>query len=97
MLGQVEGQAGAGYAVVAGMRGWQVTQAVQITRQLDVVHRAIGRPGLVLIAEGAPSRTRQLVGQEKRRLAKVVGDTPIYEVFVGDEDGQVTCASCSST
>ena len=72
------------------MRGqWRVTQAVAGTTQLDAVHRVIGRPGVVLVAEGAPHRTKGLVAQEKKRIARIVGQVPIYEVTVGDEEGQV--------
>jgi len=53
------------------------------------VHRVIGTPGIVLISEGAPNRTRGLVVAEKKRLARVVGETPIYDVAIGDGEGQV--------
>lgn len=87
---QVEGQVGAAAAVLQNMRGnWRVTPAVQFSKEQDLVHRVIGRPGVVLVAEGNPNRLRGLVVNEKKRLAKVVGDTPIYDVVVGDADGQV--------
>jgi hypothetical protein len=88
---QVEGQAGAAAAVLTNMRGnWRVTPAVQLNRDQDMVHRVIGRPGVVLVGEGNPSRLRGLVVNEKRLLARVVGDTPIYDVVVGDGEGQVS-------
>ena len=86
----IEGQPGAGAAVLMSMRGnWRVTPAVAITRNQDLVHRVIGRPGVILVAEGAPSRARELVGNEARKLRRVVGETPIYDVLVGDGEGQV--------
>jgi hypothetical protein len=88
--GLVEGQPGAAGAVVQNIRGWRVTQGVQVTGQLDVVHRALGRPGVVLIGEGQPNRVKPLIAQEKKRVARIAGDTPIYDVTVGDEDGQVS-------
>ena len=30
-----------------------------------------------------------MMAQERRRLARIVGKTPIYDVVVGDEEGQV--------
>ena len=88
---QVEGQTGAAAAVLQNMRGnWRVTPAVQFNREQDMVHRVVGRPGVVLVAEGAPSRTRGLVVNEKRALARLVGETPIYDVVVGDGEGQVS-------
>ena len=87
---QVEGQAGAAAALLQNMRGnWRVTPAVQFNRDQDMVHRVIGRPGVVLVGEGNPNRLRGLVVNEKRVLARVVGDTPIYDVVIGDGEGQV--------
>lgn len=87
---QVEGQLGAAAAVLTNMRGdWRVTPAVAFTREQDLVHRVVGRPGIVLVAEGAPNRGRSLVVTEKRKLARFIGDTPVYDVLVGDGEGQV--------
>jgi hypothetical protein len=84
------GQPGAAGWALDNMRGqWRVTQAVAGTTQLDAVHRVIGRPGVILVAEGVPHRTKGLVAQEKKRIARIVGQVPIYEVLVGDEEGQV--------
>ncbi len=89
-FGQVEGQVGAAAAVVQNMRGdWRVTPAVAFSREQDLVHRVLGRPGIVLVGEGSPSRVRGLIINEKKRLARFVGDTPVYDVVVGDADGQV--------
>ena len=87
---QVEGQAGAAAAVIDNMRGdWRVTPAVGFTREQDFVHRVVGRPGIILVAEGSAARTRSLIVNEKKKLARFVGETPVYEVVVGDGDGQV--------
>ena len=88
---QVEGQVGAAAAVLNSMRGdWRVTPAVGFTREQDLVHRVLGTAGIVLVAEGSPTRTRQLVSTEKRRLTRIVGQTPVYDVSVGDDEGQVS-------
>jgi hypothetical protein len=87
---QVEGQPGAAGWVLQGMRGdWRVTQGVQLSSQLDAVHRVLGRPGVVLVGEGQPHRVRGLIAQEKKRVSRIAGDTPIYDVVLGDEEGQV--------
>lgn len=87
---QVEGQVGAAAQVLSTMRGdWRVTPAVGFTREQDLVHRVLGRPGIVLVAEGSVARTRNLLANEKKRLARFVGDTPLYDVTVGDADGQL--------
>ena len=89
-FGQVEGQLGAAAAVLSNMRGnWRVTPAVGFTKEQDLLHRVLGRPGIVLVAEGAPGRVRALIGAEKRSLARVVGETPVYDVVVGDGEGQI--------
>ena len=87
---RAEGQPGAAGWALDNMRGrWTVTQAVAGTTQLDAVHRVIGRPGIVLVAEGVPHRVKGLLAQEKKRVARVVGDTPIYDVIVGNDEGQI--------
>lgn len=87
---QVEGQPGAAAAVLQTVRGnWRVTPAVGFTREQDLVHRVIGLPGVILVGEGNPGRTRGLIGSEKKKLARFLGDTPVYEVMVGDGEGQI--------
>jgi Domain of unknown function (DUF4191) len=94
---QVEGQPGAAAWVLEGMRGdWRVSAGVAGTTQMDAVHRVLGRPGVILVAEGAPSRVRPLLAQEKKRIARVVGDAPIYDIVVGDEEGQVPLRKLST-
>lgn len=87
---KAEGQPGAAGWALGNMRGqWRVKQAVAGTSQLDAVHRVIGKPGIILVAEGSPTRIKSLLGQEKKKVARVVGDTPIYEIMVGNDDDQV--------
>ena len=94
---QVEGQPGAAAWVLEGMRGdWRVTSGVAGTAQFDAVHRVLGRPGVILVAEGVPSRVRNLLAQEKKKVARIVGDTPIYDIVVGDDEGQVPLRKLST-
>jgi hypothetical protein len=87
---QAEGQPGAAGWALDNMRGqWRVTQAVAGTTQMDAVHRVIGRPGIILVAEGAPHRVRGLLAQEKKRVARLAGKIPIYDIIVGNDEGQV--------
>jgi hypothetical protein len=87
---QVEGQPGAAAAALNMLRrGWTVTPAVAVTRNQDVVHRAVGRPGVVLVGEGSPSRVGNLLATEKRKVARFVPDVPIYDVQAGSEAGQI--------
>jgi hypothetical protein len=87
---QVEGQPGAAAWVLEGMRGdWRVSSGVAGTQQMDAVHRVLGRPGIILVAEGQPSRVRPLLAQEKKKIARVVGETPIYDITIGTGEGDM--------
>jgi|KBSSwiStaDraftv2_1062776.scaffolds.fasta_scaffold485987_1 hypothetical protein len=88
---QVDGQPGAAAAALNMLRkGWTVTPGVAVTRNQDIVHRAVGRPGVVLIAEGGgPSRLGNLLSQEKKKVARFVPDVPIYDIQAGNDEGQV--------
>lgn len=90
---KADGQPGAAGWALDNMRGqWRVTQGVAGTTHLDAVHRVIGRPGVVLVAEGAPHRVKSLLAQEKKRTSRVVGNLPIYDIVVGNEEEQVPLA-----
>jgi len=91
MFAQVEGQPGAAASVLQTVRGdWRVTPAVAFNRNMDLVHRVVGRAGVVLVGEGnSPAQIRQLIADQKRRVGRVAPETPVYEVIVGDGEGQV--------
>jgi len=87
---KADGTPGAAGWVLDNLRGqWLVTPGVAGTTHLDAVHRVIGRPGVILVAEGAPHRVKSLLAQEKKRTARVVGSTPIYDVIVGNDEEQI--------
>jgi hypothetical protein len=90
VYGKAEGQPGAAGWALDTMRGaWRVEQGVAGTTHLDAVHRVIGRPGIILVAEGAPHRVKNLLAQEKKRVARIAGSMPIYDIIVGNDEGQV--------
>ena len=94
---QADGQPGAALYVLKNVRGdWTTTEAVATTAQFDAVHRLTGRPGVVLVGEGSPQRVKSLLAQEKRRLTRVIGDTPIYDVAVGSAAGEVALAKLNA-
>ena len=87
---QVEGQAGAAAAVLQTIKkGWTITPAVAISKSQDVVHRAVGRPGIVLIGEGPANRIGNLMLAEKKRTTRFVSEVPIHEIFIGDGEGEI--------
>jgi hypothetical protein len=86
----IEGQPGAAAAVLENMRGnWTVTPAIAANRNMDVVHRTVGRPGVILVGEGSPARLASLLAAEKKRVARVAYEVPIFEFQVGSEEGQI--------
>src|ERR1700761_8191263 len=93
VYGKAEGQAGAAAWALDNLRGkWRVTHGVAATGHFDAVHRVIGRPGVILVAEGSPTRLKPLLAQEKKRTARLVGEVPIYDIIVGNGDGEVPLA-----
>lgn len=85
----IEGQMGAGASVLMAIRkGWTTTPAVAVNKQQDMVHRSIGRAGIVLTAEGGFA-VRQMLTDERRKSARFAPGVPITEIHVGDGDGQI--------
>lgn len=89
---QAAGQPGAaGLALRNLRRGWSYEeQAVQVDpKTKDAVFRAVGRPGVVLLAEGPVKRVGHLVAQERRLISKVTGQSvPVTVIHVGEGEGQ---------
>ncbi|MCX4832980.1 DUF4191 domain-containing protein [Streptomyces sp. NBC_00006] len=87
-FGQMEGQPGAAAAVLDNIgRGWTTTPAVAMNRSQDVVHRAVGKAGIVLVAEGNPNRVKSLLAAEKKKMARIVSDVPVHDFVVGTSQG----------
>jgi hypothetical protein len=86
----IEGQPGAAAAILQNMRGsWTTTPAISANRNMDVVHRTVGKPGVILVGEGSPNRLPSLLAAEKKKVSRVALDVPIYDIQVGDEPGQI--------
>lgn len=92
MMNAMDGQPGAAVHLISQMRGdWRVNveKPLAATTQMDVVHAVLGRPGVVLIGEGNPQRVRQMLGEQKKRLGKVIGEAPLYDFIIGTDEGQL--------
>ena len=86
----IDGQLGAAAAILQSMRGdWTVTPAVTANRTMDVVHRAVGKKGVILVGEGAPARVSGLLAAERRKTERVAHGVPISEFQVGSGEGQI--------
>ncbi len=89
---QIEGQPGATSSALRGLRkGWSVEEEPVAfdPRTRDLVFRAIGRPGIVLVTEGPLPRVNRLVDQERRRLNRVLSEVPVIVVNAGEGENQV--------
>ncbi|MGH3464447.1 MAG: DUF4191 domain-containing protein [Kribbellaceae bacterium] len=88
---QIEGQTGAAASALQTLRrGWYVTPAVAVTKNADIVHRVVGRPGIVLVGEGQPSRVKNLLAAERKKHARVAGGAPVTEIIAGDGEGEIS-------
>jgi hypothetical protein len=95
---EMEGQPGAGAAIVQRMRGdFRVTTPVQVNRNQDLVSRVVSRAGVILIAEGRGRGPRDLLGAEVRRVKKVIGDAPLHDIIVGNGEGEVPLTKLQNT
>lgn len=97
---QYSGQPGATSMALQNLRrGWNVEQEpVAIDpRTQDLVFRAVGRPGVVLITEGPPNRSAKLAETERKRIARVLGpNVPVTVLQCGDGEGQIALRKLSS-
>jgi hypothetical protein len=96
--GRLEGQVGGGGAALGALRrGWfhdEQPVAIEATRPGDMtsaamVFRAIGRPGVVLVLEGAPGRAQKLAEKERKRVNRVLPNVPVTLVRIGSGEGEV--------
>ena len=85
----IEGQIGAGASVLMAIRkGWTTTPAVAVARNQDMVHRSVGRAGIVLTGEGS-NAVNQMLTEERKKTERFAPGVPITLVVVGDEKSQV--------
>ena len=85
----IEGQIGAGASVLMSIRkGWTTTPAVAVARNQDMVHRSVGRAGIVLAGEGSNS-VRQMISDEKKKAERFAPGVPVIEILIGNKEGRV--------
>ncbi|HRC64381.1 MAG TPA: DUF4191 domain-containing protein, partial [Dermatophilaceae bacterium] len=104
---KLEGQPGAAGAALSSLRGGWFTSsepvAVEGARSgsmadAALVYRAVGRPGVVLVAEGPEARAQRLLLAEKKRTERVAPGVPVtvYRVGSGKEEGVVEIRKLTS-
>ena len=86
----IAGQTGAGASVLMSIRkGFTTTPAVNVSRNQDMVHRTVGRAGIILVGEGSPA-VHTLVQDEKKKIERFVPGVPVHELYVGEYEGAVS-------
>jgi hypothetical protein len=84
----IEGQIGAGASVLMSIRkGWTTTPAVAVSRNQDMVHRSVGRAGIVISGEGSDS-VRQMMSDERKKAERFAPGVPVIEILIGNEENR---------
>ncbi len=90
----ISGQVGAAASVLNAIRGaWFVTPAVGVDKNQNMVHRVVGRPGIILVGEG--SRPGVLLAEQRKAHARFAQGVPIHEIIV--DDVEVTISNLQKT
>ncbi|GAA3903294.1 DUF4191 domain-containing protein [Microbacterium invictum] len=63
----------------------------------DAVYRAIGRGGVVIVAEGSRGRMTRLVNDERLKVQRVAAGVPVEVIYVGHGDDEVPIGKLAST
>ena len=85
----IEGVAGAGASVLMAIRrGFTTTPMVAVNKQQDMVHRSVGRAGVILVGEGS-NAVRAMLADEAKKVERFVPGVPVATVIVGDGEGRV--------
>ncbi|MBL8929136.1 MAG: DUF4191 domain-containing protein [Kineosporiaceae bacterium] len=89
---QIADQPGATAAALQNLRrGWNVEEKPVAVdpRTQDMVFRAVGRPGVVLVTEGPVPRVNKLAEQQSKHIKRVLGDgVPVIVINAGDGESQ---------
>ncbi|PWC04251.1 DUF4191 domain-containing protein [Agromyces badenianii] len=90
---QIEDQPGAVGAVLrSGLRGGWVGNEMPVAvngKTQDAVYRAVGRGGVALISEGPASRTKRMLDDEQRKVARILPNVPVMLISVGTDEGSI--------
>lgn len=84
------GQAGSAEVALSMLdKKWLYTSAISVTRHQDVIHRALGPGGIVLVGEGEAGRIRQMLASEQKKHEKVAYGVKVSTLVMGDKQGQI--------
>ena len=81
----IAGQPGAAVAALNTLRsGWFTTPFIEVTKNQDGVHRVVGRPGIILVAEAPAARATELLKTARAKMQRYASDIPVHEVICGE-------------
>jgi hypothetical protein len=90
---RISGQPGAVAAVIGSTlkRGYSTSEMPVAVdpKSRDAVYRAVGKAGVVLIAEGNSARLRQIVEDEKRKVSRAIPGVTVSVLSVNEQPGSV--------
>ncbi|WP_176386613.1 DUF4191 domain-containing protein [Gulosibacter sp. 10] len=85
---QLEGRQGAvGAVITSALRGKWRTSDMPVAfnpKTQDLVFRAIGKPGVVLITESNSAASKRLLNDERKKTQRLVPTVPVHHVLVGE-------------
>lgn len=87
MYENLQGQPGAVSALIKNQlrRSWRGNDVpIRVNKSQDLVYRLVGRPGVVLVAEGNLSRVSPLLEDAKREVQRIVPGVSVHTIHVGD-------------
>ncbi|AKT52104.1 DUF4191 domain-containing protein [Arsenicicoccus sp. oral taxon 190] len=91
----IEGKPGATMAALSSIRrgGWYIEQQPiaadgrprgQDYTGVATLYRAVGRPGVVLVAEGPTARAKKLLVEERRKVERLASGAPVITLRVAE-------------
>jgi hypothetical protein len=98
---RIAGQPGAVAAVINATlkRGYSSSEMPVAVdpKSKDAVYRAVGKAGVVLIAEGNSSRVRQLIEDEKRKVSRAIPGVETPVVWVNQDPASTQLHNLTKT
>ena len=101
MYRKIDGMPGAAGHVLSTSLGrkWQASEMpVGVNpKTQEAVYRAIGRGGVVIVAEGARGRLTRLVNDERSKVQRVASGVPVTVLYIGHGEDEVPISKLAST
>lgn len=98
---RIAGQPGAVAAVISSTlkRGYSTSDMPVAVdpKSKDAVYRAVGKAGVVLIAEGNSARVRQLIEDEKRKISRAIPGVTIPVLWVNQDPASTQLQNLTKT